>query len=60
MAEFWTRFPIMQGSTEATQLKLISDMCGPITPELWPKVINYELYKHIELPTNDKLRSVTI
>ncbi|XP_029341079.1 cyclin-dependent kinase 9-like [Acyrthosiphon pisum] len=52
MAEFWTRYPIMRGSSEAHQLKCISFIRGKITPEVWPKVVNYDLYKNMELPEN--------
>ncbi|XP_073727594.1 cyclin-dependent kinase 9 isoform X3 [Misgurnus anguillicaudatus] len=38
MAEMWTRSPIMQGNTEQHQLTLISQLCGSITPEVWPDV----------------------
>lgn len=49
MAEMWTRCPILQGNSESTQLKLISQLCGSITPEVWPKVVFLELYNAIEL-----------
>lgn len=34
MAEMWTRSPIMQGNVEQTQLMLISQLCGSLTPEV--------------------------
>lgn len=52
MAEFWTRFPIMRGFSESHQLKCISFIRGKITPEVWPKVVNYDIYKNIVLPEN--------
>ncbi|XP_060865471.1 cyclin-dependent kinase 9-like [Metopolophium dirhodum] len=55
MAEFWTRCPIMRGSSEAHQLKCISFIRGKITPEVWPKVVNYDIYKNIVLPENYKV-----
>jgi len=55
MAEFWTRYPIMRGSSEAHQLKCISFIRGKITPEVWPKVVNYDIYKNIVLPENHKV-----
>ncbi|KAL1246460.1 Cyclin-dependent kinase [Trichinella spiralis] len=36
MAEMWTRSPIMQGNTEQHQIMLISQLCGSITPTVWP------------------------
>lgn len=54
MAEMWTRSPIMQGSSEQQQLRLISQLCGSITPAVWPGVENLELYKQVELPQQQK------
>lgn len=54
MAELWTRTPLLQGTTEQSQLALISQVCGPITPEVWPKVVSLNLYNHIELPKGQK------
>ncbi|XP_053551865.1 cyclin-dependent kinase 9 isoform X2 [Bombina bombina] len=54
MAEMWTRSPIMQGNTEQHQLTLISQLCGSITPEVWPNVDKYELYQKLELPKAQK------
>ncbi|XP_073790347.1 cyclin-dependent kinase 9 isoform X2 [Danio rerio] len=55
MAEMWTRSPIMQGNTEQHQLTLISQLCGSITPEVWPGVDKkYELYQKMELPKGQK------
>ncbi|XP_051537108.1 cyclin-dependent kinase 9-like [Myxocyprinus asiaticus] len=55
MAEMWTRSPIMQGNTEQHQLTLISQLCGSITPEVWPEVDKkYELYQKMELPKGQK------
>ena len=54
MAEMWTRSPIMQGNTEQHQLQLISQLCGSITPEVWPDVENLELYSKIELSKGQK------
>jgi len=56
MAELWTRSPILQGNTEQHQLSLISQLCGAITPEVWPKVVNLELYHKIELPSVSRRR----
>uniref|UniRef100_A0A6I8NIP6 Cyclin dependent kinase 9 n=1 Tax=Ornithorhynchus anatinus TaxID=9258 RepID=A0A6I8NIP6_ORNAN len=54
MAEMWTRSPIMQGNTEQHQLTLISQLCGSITPEVWPNVDKYELYQKLDLPRGQK------
>ena len=54
MAEMWTRSPIMQGKTEQHQLQLISQLCGSITPEVWPGVEKLEMYKSLELPQGQK------
>lgn len=54
MAELWTRTPIMQGNTEQQQIVLISQLCGSITPEVWPGVENLDLYSKMELPQNHR------
>lgn len=54
MAEMWTRSPIMQGAAEQHQLTLISQLCGSITPEVWPNVTRLELYNTLELPKGQK------
>jgi cyclin-dependent kinase 9 len=54
MAEMWIRSPIMQGNTEQHQLMLISQLCGSITPEVWPGVDHLELYNKMELPKDQK------
>ncbi|CAG9864302.1 unnamed protein product [Phyllotreta striolata] len=54
MAEMWTRSPIMQGSSEQQQLTLISQLCGSITPQVWPGVENLELFKKMDLPQKQK------
>ena len=50
MAEMWTRSPIFQGATEQRQLSLISQLCGSVTPEVWPDVERLEIYRKVELP----------
>ena len=52
MAEMWTKKPIMRGNSEQSQLKLIVELCGTITPEVWPEVVNLELFGIIKLPNN--------
>lgn len=54
MAEMWIPTPIMQGATEQQQLTLISQLCGSITPEVWPGVENLSLYSKMELPKGQK------
>ncbi|XP_075229127.1 cyclin-dependent kinase 9-like isoform X2 [Lycorma delicatula] len=54
MAEMWTRSPIMQGNTEQQQLTLISQLCGSISPEVWPGVESLDLYNKMELPRGQK------
>ncbi|XP_064457271.1 cyclin-dependent kinase 9-like isoform X2 [Ornithodoros turicata] len=54
MAEMWTRSPIMQGNTEQHQISLISQLCGSLTPELWPGVEKLELYHKLNLPKGQK------
>lgn len=54
MAEMWTRSPIMQGQTEQHQLTLISQLCGSISPDVWPDVDKLELYTKLELPKGQK------
>lgn len=58
MAEMWTRSPIMQGNSEQQQLMLISQLCGSITPAVWPGVENLELYSKMNLPQNQKRRVI--
>lgn len=50
MAELWTKSPIFQGNTEQTQLALICQLCGSISPEVWPGVENLDLFNKIEFP----------
>ena len=54
MAEMWTRSPIMQGTTEQQQLTLICQLCGSLTPDIWPGVERLELYGKLELPAGQK------
>ncbi len=56
MAEMWTRTPILQGSTEQAQLTLISQLCGSITPEVWPGVERLELFTKLELIKGQRRR----
>lgn len=56
MAEMWTRTPILQGATEQAQLTLISQLCGSITPEVWPDVTKLELFSKLDLMKNQRRR----
>jgi len=47
---------LTQGHTEQQQLTFISQLCGSITPESWPDVEKYELYKKLELPKGQRRR----
>lgn len=58
MAEMWTRSPIMQGYNETQQLGLITQLCGSITPTIWPDVEKLKLYTKIELPQNNKRKVI--
>ncbi|KAM7536787.1 hypothetical protein Aperf_G00000086499 [Anoplocephala perfoliata] len=52
IAELWTRCPLMQGENEMSQLKLIIQLCGSITPATWPGVDNLEFFKNAKLPSD--------
>ncbi|CUT98909.1 cyclin dependent kinase 9 [Echinococcus multilocularis] len=66
IAELWTRCPLMQGENEVNQLKLIINLCGSITPAVWPGVEHLESYKKTKLPMDarrtlrDRLASIPI
>jgi len=59
MAEMWTRSPILQGHSEQHQLRLISNLCGDITPVVWPNVRFLKLYNQLEL-TPGSIRKVNV
>lgn len=44
----------MQGNTEQQQLTFICQLCGSITPEVWPGVENLELYNKLQLVKGQK------
>ena len=54
MCEMWTRRAIMQGESEQHQISLISQLCGSITPDVYPGVENLEQYSKLELPKDQK------
>lgn len=47
MSELFTREPLMKGSTEQGQLKLIVDRIGPINPTVWPKCEELPLWSKL-------------
>lgn len=49
MAEIWTRFPILRGNTEQEQLKMITLLCGSLTQDVWPDIVNMPMYGKILL-----------
>ncbi|CAG2104959.1 unnamed protein product [Medioppia subpectinata] len=51
-AEMWTRNPIIAGTTDQMQLNLISQLCGSITPDVWPGVQRLDLYNKMVLAMN--------
>lgn len=51
MGEFWQRAAILQGENEIDQIRLISRLCGSMTRESWPNIVNLPVYqKLVELP----------
>ena len=60
--KYWTTlsferiFVNFQGNTEQHQLTLIAQLCGALTPEVWPGVETLDLYNKIELPKSAKRR----
>lgn len=56
MGEFWYRSAILQGANEIEQIKLISRLCGPLTPAVWPNIVHSKMYNQIErLPTSKRI-----
>lgn len=59
MGEFWYRTPILPGANEIHQIKLISKLCGPLTPEVWPNIVNSKMYQQIgQLPMNTRITRI--
>lgn len=54
MCELWTRRAIMQGESEQHQICLISQLCGSITPEVYPGVEKLEQYSKLDLPQDQR------
>lgn len=53
MSELFTKEPLMKGSTEQHQLQLIADNIGPISPEVWPSVVDLPLYPRLSNAINN-------
>ena len=49
---------VLKGKTEQHQLTEIIQLCGAITPEIWPGVENLDLYTKMELPKVSKRRLI--
>jgi len=47
---------LLQGNTEQHQLTLICQLCGSITPEVWPSVEKLYLFNKMELVQGQKRR----
>lgn len=54
MAEFWTRKPILQGSTEKTQIMNVLNLCGSISLNDWPDAKDLPVYQNVHLPRTYK------
>lgn len=53
MSELFSREPLMKGSTEQHQLQLIADHIGPISPEVWPGVVELPMYHKLSNVINN-------
>lgn len=47
MGEFWQRAAILQGENQIDQIRLISKLCGTMTPESWPNIVHLPVYQNI-------------
>ena len=59
MAQMYTRAAILPGNTEVQQLRLITDLCGSITPTVWPGVTQLPVYNAMRTEKN-KARRIRI
>lgn len=51
MGEFWQREAILQGENQIDQIRLISMLCGSMTPKIWPNIVNLPVYQSVaEMP----------
>ena len=50
LAELLAGDHVLLGHTEQHMLLLISELCGSITPDVWPEVVDLPLYNMLELP----------
>lgn len=53
MSELFTREPLMKGTTEQVQLALIADNIGPISPDVWPSVVDLPMYHKLSNHINN-------
>ena len=56
MAEFWTRYPILQGVNEYDQLLRIITICGSINSQVYPGVERLNSVLLTNMPSNYKRR----
>lgn len=57
MSELFTKEPLMKGTSEQDQLRLIATLLGPICPAVWPGVVDLPMYSRLErLINNDRFR----
>ena len=59
MGEFWNREAILRGENELGQIKLISKLCGSITPTDWPNVVNLRGFQQLGQLPNDTRKART-
>ncbi|XP_055315802.1 cyclin-dependent kinase 9-like [Sitodiplosis mosellana] len=59
MGEFWNRNPILPGENELGQIKLISKLCGTISPNDWPNLVNLRGFQQIGQLPNDTRKTRT-
>lgn len=53
MGEFWNRQPILPGENQLNQIKLISKLCGSLSPDDWPNIVNLKGFKQFDQLPND-------
>lgn len=56
MGEFWYRTAILQGANEIHQIRLISKLCGPLTPQVWPNIVKSKIYQQISESLSENKR----
>lgn len=59
MGEFWNRQAILPGNNEIHQITIITRLCGSMTPENWPNIVNLKMYQTIsKMPTSKRLTRI--